>query len=520
MKVFSIIFLTTLTSILSILSIMKVIKAEESIDNIEITETSETNNLDSTTTTKTVNVDLNSEFSIPGVSHLVDIKDLQSKIKDHETTYFLYYYHPDSENSKKGIDFLKELKTKLEYLVEMLLVNCQTSEYKDKPVCKKPENVKDGFPRMVMLSPPKVKINPYTNKENSYTEKKFQDKEVSQRTLYKFMTENIPDYSIELNNNNIDAFLKEADYNKLILFTDKDHTPLLYRGLSGYFYDRLKFGIVHTNQKDIINRFIIKSSPTLLMYNTMDEGVYLFKPVIDIYNGETTAASIIDAISYTALPEKKYITERKRKEKESVVNNNKELIKDTEKKIGIKQMSPAIIEYYVNRSLNRPIFLLFKSKNSDSHDAEYKDFLEISKLSSSFAVFLEFNCLKQEIVEFVETKLKHKCPELNTNSYYFFKLAKDQPNFPIEDFMGLTTNLEGFEYKKVERMLKDIYPSSINEISSSEYEETKKEILKQKKIVFIHLYDLYEEVSLKLFTFYYFNLFPFITFILISYYLE
>jgi hypothetical protein len=140
------------------------------------------------------------DFNLKYTQHIFYHHQVLEKIKDSETTYFVYYYRPDSNNSIKGLQFLIDILPKMTNLAQVLMINCFTSDYMDKSVCQRGPEVKDGFPRMVLLSPPKLKFNPYTGKENSYSEKKYPDREVSPKLLYNFITEGITDYSVNLDN--------------------------------------------------------------------------------------------------------------------------------------------------------------------------------------------------------------------------------------------------------------------------------------------------------------------------------
>lgn len=80
--------------------------------------------------------------------------------------------------------------------------------------------------------------------------------------------------------------------------------------------------------------------PTLLMYNVVDEGILLFDPVIDVYNGDINGRGIFEACMFIALEEKKYITDRKLEAAKNATDsteeaNNKE---DQKKKLIILSM--------------------------------------------------------------------------------------------------------------------------------------------------------------------------------------
>ncbi len=420
------------------------------------------------------------DFIIKNVNHIYFHSQMVEKIKDSETTYFLFYYHPDSENSKQGIKFLREIVPKLEYLAEVLLVNCQASDYAERSVCAKPKEVKDGFPRMVVLIPPKVKFNPYTKKPNSYVEKKYTEQEVSPKSLYKFITDNIPDFSVHLNNENIDDFLNDYEFNKLILFTDKETTPLLYRGLSGYYYDRVKFGLVKSNQKDINLRFQIRQYPTLLFYNVVDEGLILFNPSVDIYNGSTEAKSLVEALSYTALSEKKYM-----KEKTEVKNEQIDEKQESKKYFGIKNLTSELIEHYVSRSLNRPMIIILRNKKGLN-----KGVVEFARKNAGYLSFLNIDCQNKQTKEFVEEKMKAKCPEENKNHYYYFVSDEiEEKEIKIEDIIKKSKVLEKYSYKELEKLIVKKINSTVKEIISQDYDATKKSIVEDGKTVLVYLYE-------------------------------
>lgn len=442
------------------------------------------------------------DFNIKGTEHIYLHSKMMDKIKESEITYFVYYYHPESANSVTGVGFIRDILPKLEYIAEVLFVNCPLSEYSEKDVCIKPEGVKDGFPRMVLLLPPKVRVNPYTGKINNYTEKKYTSQEVSPKSIYKFITDNIPDYSTTLNNDNIDTFLSDYDYNKLLLFTDKDYTPLLFRGLSGKFYDKLKFGLIKVDQKDILSRFKIMRFPTLLMYTVIDEGVTQYSPALDIYNGETNGKDLSEALSFLALPEKRYVTLSKGKEsveykktptseetttkqegktKDSTVEDDNQTYK---KYFGVKSIVKATAEFYMNRYINRPIIFIFRAANTID-----QSIVDLAKLVTGFIGFLEFNCLEENVNKFVEETMKFKCPELTKNAYYYFNPPEEKKNFNIDSIMGETLHLENPNRKNLEKLLRNSFSSGLNEIISQDYDSVRDQAIRNGKTPFVYLYE-------------------------------
>ena len=414
------------------------------------------------------------EFDIPGVRHIYMLSQIQDEIEQSEITYFIYYYHPDSENSKKGVKLIKDMIPKLKFIADVIFINCPESDMSELSVCIKPEGVKDGFPRMVVLVPPKLKTNPYTKKPNKYAEKKYIEKEVTPKSIYKFITDFVNDYSTNLNNDNLDEFLNNVDHNKLILFTDKEQTPLLFRGLSGYYYDRVKFGIVKKDKKDIINRFRVMEFPTLLMYNVVEDGIALFEPVIDLYNGEIKAHAIAKSLDYIALSKKKYIIDKMVQDGVSQEKEN----------YGIKKITVEIIDYYFQRHLNRNFFAIFrKGKPLD------KGIVEFAKKVAGFTAIMDFDCSDEEIDKKLKEKLKFNCEDYKTYWYIADLERPGERAIQMEDLFKLFTEVPDISIKGLHKMFKKLFPSKLVEITSEDYNYTRLKAINQGKIPFIYLYD-------------------------------
>src|SRR5690606_3076782 len=80
-------------------------------------------------------------------------------------------------------------------------------------------------------------------------------------------------------------------------------TPLLFRGISNYFSDRLLFGEVNKDQTALLKKFKITRFPTLLVYQTHEDEIQLDEPIIEIYKGEIKADEITNFIGQYALKE-------------------------------------------------------------------------------------------------------------------------------------------------------------------------------------------------------------------------
>jgi len=105
------------------------------------------------------------------------------------------------------------------------------------PICN-PRNIKE-LPQLVFYSPPAVRMNengnPNQPKEHVYTG------EVSVKAISKYAKEILPSFrDIIKNQNELTNFLNYKEIpNKVILFTDREETPTLFRGLTAQYKDKL-----------------------------------------------------------------------------------------------------------------------------------------------------------------------------------------------------------------------------------------------------------------------------------------
>lgn len=77
--------------------------------------------------------------------------------------------------------------------------------------------------------------------------------------------------AIEITSNNVDTFLDENPGKpKVLLFTDKKGTPLVYKALSSHFDKTLLFGLIRDTETGLSSRFKVKSYPTFMLIKTKD----------------------------------------------------------------------------------------------------------------------------------------------------------------------------------------------------------------------------------------------------------
>lgn len=399
-----------------------------------------------------------------------------SELDSSEFTFFAYYYKTTSSNSMNGFKMIKEINEKLKNLIKIMIIDCDQQDFSLRNVCKETHPEHDSFPRMVLFIPPNQKHNPYTKQKNSYTEKAYLEKKVTYKSLYSFITDSIQDYSINLTSSNIDTFLESNDMNKLILFTDKDKTPLLYRGLSSYFYDRLRLGIVRKDQKDLLSRFEIETYPTLLIFNSQKDGLLYKDEIIDVYNGELNADSIINAVEFLALKEKKYVTDKRIDLGESIPIKN----------YGFHLLNSQNFAYYLSRFPDRPSFMLTLYDDS----LIGYDFLKLSRESSGFVMFYYLDCNDSFTNNIIEKYKNFECPSSKSsfNSYFFSPFKGQDNNFDAyikESLKQITFT----DYKFLCEMIRNLYKGNVVEVGSDDFHQTIKEIKDEGKTPSIYLHE-------------------------------
>jgi hypothetical protein len=236
----------------------------------------------------------------------ISSKSQYSKLlNETDSTYLSYYFSKKSNNSIIGAVQLQMIDRKLDYIAKILFIDCEEVEDVDFPACKTDKNSQgDFFPRIRILIPNNIKFD---DKKQiiPHTEIGFNKEYVSDKTLYEFITENIVSFSVRLNKENFKFFEKKNFFNKIILFTEKEKTPLIYKGLSNYFYDRILFSEIAKNETDLVKKFNITKFPSILIL----ENSFFAKEdyIVHQYEGMMFISDIKDFIKKFALKEKHYM---------------------------------------------------------------------------------------------------------------------------------------------------------------------------------------------------------------------
>jgi len=94
----------------------------------------------------------------------------------------------------------------------------------------------------------------------------YQDQEFAYSSLFKFIINNFPDYSHHLTTTKqADDFISvngdDVDINKVILYSNKQKVPAMYRALSAVYKDKLIFGFVTSEDTQIVERAEVTNFP-------------------------------------------------------------------------------------------------------------------------------------------------------------------------------------------------------------------------------------------------------------------
>lgn len=338
-----------------------------------------------------IKINIQAFDSLPGVK-ISSKEELQTLLDKSDVTYLHYFYTKNSSNSYVSIPFIVSMYNKLEYLADVILTDCsEDSEIiADFELCKDSKDPK-SFPKLKILSPPKFKINPYTKKKASYSEIPYSQSSISETLIYNFVSKNISSKGIKLNIDNHTQMIENPNLNKVLLFTDKPQSGLIFKGLSCYFYDRILFLEVHSSESILVNRYNIKKFPSLIVVQTLEEDKETEKDKSSIevieYTGNLKAKDIAKFIEKYALSEKLYLNQNNRKQSIDEFNKNK-LIQTFFKKLSGNKL----IETFDSKYKDKRIVIFLQINNEDMSEG----LISFARKTNGFFNFVRINCLEDE----------------------------------------------------------------------------------------------------------------------------
>jgi hypothetical protein len=393
-----------------------------------------------------------------------NIEGIQKLLEETDMTYLTYYYKKTSKNSRLGADLLKRVSKKLNYLANILMIDCDEVEPKDTPGCQKDPEAADGFPKMEVFSPPEYKFNPYTKKMNSHIRRLYDSQEVSENLIYNFITKNIPSRAVRLSPENFENFANNYEFNKVILFTDKSKTPLLFRGLSNFFYDRLIFGEVEKDQTALIKKFKIVHYPTLMLYQTIEDEVHLDEPKIELYEGGINAEEIVNFLSSAAREQPLRLEKSKDNESQKYKNTFKTL-KTSELSNHLKKFGEKRYVVYLNNKDEIP-----------------SDIIKFNVYTNGFFHFININCKLDAEAESIckQTFKTNEFPSLllYNNKEKNITKAMEKPGVVLPS-----------EYSAIVKEVYSLYDGNLKEGNHQTFKALTNESKIKKKIPFVYLHE-------------------------------
>lgn len=93
--------------------------------------------------------------------------------------------------------------------------------------------------------------------------------EISAKAINAYVAKYVQNYAVELNENNYKTFLEEnLAITKVLLFTEKQGVPTLFKALSVVFKNNLSLGVARPELTDAASQFKITKYPTIVVYKT------------------------------------------------------------------------------------------------------------------------------------------------------------------------------------------------------------------------------------------------------------
>ena len=170
--------------------------------------------------------------------------------------WFVYFFRTGDYNYEKYANSMIEFAEKTDGLFNAGAVNCLT----EGELCEK---------FGVFHTPSIMYFSENTKYYNEYKSK------IDFNSLFNYAAERMSYYMNEVTKENINYFFaKKPDKYHIILFRDKESTPLFYKALSKLYINKLIFGEVHSTQTELVDLFKIKEFPTLMIMIDEEKNKY------------------------------------------------------------------------------------------------------------------------------------------------------------------------------------------------------------------------------------------------------
>lgn len=374
-------------------------------------------------------------------------------------------YKRNSEKSQKVAKYLNSIIDRLKNLAGVVLIDCDTFSRDGYYVpCRDYEYVLESFPRLRLLVPPERKWDPVTKQLEKHFEFPWSEKEMTENSIYNYITTNIPNKAVKLDNLNVVSFLNNDGFNKIILFTDKREASVTWKGLTNHFYDKILMGEVYKDKTDLLNRFGVTKFPTLILYKVIDKNRLLDEPEIVTYEGYHNTEKLVEFIEPHCLQEKKYLLLKR-----GIPDNN---LVEIARNIELKTVDVDSYEEYLNKFSDKNNLFYFDTKNKAKPSLK-----QLAVNLHGFFNTVFFDCDKDRkfclekfgVTKFPMLKLIPPSSE-HSHSVLPEKLANTTLS-TLNDRIShhLTLNISKSSNITLENQLKELFPSKVQEVSAIEF---------------------------------------------------
>ena len=407
--------------------------------------------------------------SLPG-KKFSSQEEITSYLKTTDTTILVFYYKTASENAEEIAKNLKIVYSKLKYLIELISINCDDNSMDE---CTKTEDnlMDEEFYRIEIYVPPLYKQNPYTKELNSHQKMQYAKSDTSDKALYKFLTKMIISREQVITNENYENFKTRANLNKAILFTNKKSSPLMWRGLSGYFYDRIALGIVYNTEKNLCKKLGVKDFPSIMVIQTIEDEVIIDDPQEFFYEGKMDTENIVNFLEKYALKEKLYIAEKKG----GRTTNDKYLVY-------FNKLSAEKAMNFFKKKINKEVILYYDNNVKDgkiTYDNLSDDIKEFNSETHGFFQFGYVDCTGEE---------KEKICRNNFKIKDFPNMVLYRPEKDLKEKISKGYELP-LEMSNIRREINILFEPNVRSADPLNFQYMITESVQKKKIVLLYLFD-------------------------------
>ena len=407
--------------------------------------------------------------SLPG-KKFSSQEEITSYLKTTDTTILVFYYKTASENAEEIAKNLKVVYSKLKYLIELISINCDDNTMDE---CTKTEDnlMDEEFYRIEIYVPPLYKQNPYTKELNSHQKMQYAKSDTSDKALYKFLTKMIISREQVITNENYENFKTRANLNKAILFTNKKSSPLMWRGLSGYFYDRIALGIVYNTEKNLCKKLGVKDFPSVMVIQTIEDEVIIDDPQEIFYEGKMDTENIVNFLEKYALKEKLYIAEKKG----GRTSNDKYLVY-------FNKLSAEKAMNFFKKKINKEVILYYDNNVKDgkiTYDNLSDDIKEFNSETHGFFQFGYVDCTGEE---------KEKICRNNFKIKDFPNMVLYRPEKDLKEKISKGYELP-LEMSNIRREINILFEPNVRSADPLNFQYMITESVQKKKIVLLYLFD-------------------------------